>query len=188
VVLLVVLVRNRSGYPMSFMTRDPTAVAGVPAYCGMLSNLGVLGWCTASATCLFTSTVVKPRSRDAEFLKAAGLFSLWLGIDDLFLMHETVLPSLLHVHEKVVVASYMLVLGCLLVRHRETIRTSDYRPLLGALGFFLGSVVIDTRLPFVGEPLPFHVSTAVEDMLKFVGIVCWMVYFWNVSREAVART
>ena len=88
--------------PVAYLVRDPLVVAMQAAECcsfyyGALSNLGVLLWNATGTICLTLALQVwlagARRSMVAFFL-TGGLFSIWLGLDDLFLLHDGVLPAL----------------------------------------------------------------------------------------------
>jgi hypothetical protein len=73
--------------------RDPLLAAGAPVehfHLGLFSNLGVVAWTVAGSICLFTAigetARLHPRAR--EFLAYAGIFSLVVMFDDLYMIHE----------------------------------------------------------------------------------------------------
>ena len=87
---------------MPNMTRDVTAIANIHPLSGVLSNLGVLLWCTAAAVCGFASFFLRhaqPRS-PSRFLLSSSLLSVYLMLDDLFQLHENLLPRYLGLSEK----------------------------------------------------------------------------------------
>ena len=84
------------------LLRDPLAVAELkPAECckvyyGAVSNLGVLLWTAGAAIALFGAGLALALGRpagEAGLLLAAGMLTGFLAIDDLFLVHENVLPA-----------------------------------------------------------------------------------------------
>ena len=44
--------------PISHFTRDPLRIAEAPLYYGIVSNIGILFWCTSAVICLFTSAIL----------------------------------------------------------------------------------------------------------------------------------
>ena len=87
VILVMVLVRFFCDIPFRTMTMDPVQVlAGMKGnpFCGCLSNLGVLLWCSAAAVCLFTSACLRAdgRSEEGYFLMYSGSVTLILMIDE----------------------------------------------------------------------------------------------------------
>ena len=175
------------------MTRDPHAIANellrsfkpvsdpsqpqpplFPFYIGLVSNLGVLLWCTTAAVCWLTAIVLhhkKSKLTSSFFLWSAGISTVLL-FDDLFLIHEQVMPRYLGISEKKVLASYgLLVLGYL-VRWWKQILQTDYLLLVLAFVFFGISVFVDLAMKF-GLNSP----DWVEDLFKLTGIVSWSAYY-----------
>lgn len=66
-------------------------------YYGLVSNLGLLLWSGTAAVCLLAGLVflsVDRRDPFTLFALSAGLLTGWIAIDDMFLVHEKVLPAL----------------------------------------------------------------------------------------------
>lgn len=172
------------------LLRDPLAVAELrqpeccKIYYGAVSSLGVLIMMSAAAICLFAALLSLSRQNNtaARMLAMAGLFTAWIALDDLFLVHENVLPAF-GIPELVtygMFAAYGLVYVALF--WREILRHNFI--LFGIAGCFLAtSVLID----FV-----FHndsvVRLMVEDGSKLVGICAWAGFHvmaaWNMLQNA----
>lgn len=159
------------------LLRDPLAVAELKGaacckvYYGAVSNLGVLLWMGGAAVCLFAAAVVLAngsRPRTAVFLAAAGLLTGFLTVDDLFLVHENVLPAF-GVPELVTYGAYgALGLVYLAVSWRQIIGHNVL--LLAAAVVLLGtSVVIDW---FFHSDHPLRI--VLEDGAKLTGICAWV--------------
>ena len=92
---MVLLLHFWKGIPISKLTRDPTAIAFLPAYTGFLSQIGIFLWSASATICFFSATVLS-KGVDCQklrrFLVASALLTLILGLDDAFLLHEKVLP------------------------------------------------------------------------------------------------
>jgi hypothetical protein len=61
---------------------------------GILATVQSLLWIGSASICLFTAAVVhaaRARRSEARFLLAAGLVTLWLGLDHVFALHVDVL-------------------------------------------------------------------------------------------------
>jgi len=148
----------------------------------MLSSIGILFWTATATLCIFSAMLVTGRQNEVmlkPFLYVSGLFTLLLGFDDLFLLHERVFPNFIGLPEKAVLGSYAVFAVAYLIRFRTAIFETEY-PLLGlALSFFGISVVIDA---FHSEGRD---TAALEDFPKFVGIVSWFVYYARVSTFAL---
>lgn len=173
---VIVIAAFKTQIPLSNFTRDPTAVAGIQPFTGIVSNLGVLAWC-ATATICFTGAYVarKTMSKKTQsgFFLFSGIITAALMIDDLFLFHETVFPDMLHIRQEFVYALYMILISIYLVRFRKTILNTDFGLLLSAFFFFGLSILVDLS--------PFHQAFLVEDSFKLLGIVTWAAYLFKTS-------
>jgi len=184
----------RNDHSMSHFTRDPLAhFDGAPPSLGALSNLGVLLWAAAATVCLFTAAVL-PLERDSTvrdgaaarpprtFFVAFGLFTAWLCLDDLFLIHERLIPAWTLIPEAVVYGSYAAGAALLvLVFHRQVLQ-SDFLPLALAGALFAGSILADELMD-----RSFRWHHFVEDGAKLLGIVSWLAYVSRASLVAIRR-
>ncbi len=180
--------------PVGDFTRDPASLGDLSPFAGVISNLGALCWCAGSVVCLVGWALLskqKTQPKLALFFQLAGLYTALLMLDDLFLLHEEIFPVFLPFGEKFIIAGYGLLLISGLYYFREIIRSSKYRFLLVAIGFFAMSVGID----LIQDEVEVLVGTwriLFEDGFKFLGIVCWLAYFWEnmqiVITEIMNRT
>ena len=161
------------------LLRDPLAVAELrqpeccKVYYGAVSNLGVLLWASGAAICLFAAAVALThwqRTREVVFLTSAGLLTGFLTIDDLFLVHENVLPAF-GVSQPVTYGAYALLgLLYLAVSWREILRHNVF--LLAAAVVLLGiSAIIDWF--FHSEHT---LRIVLEDGAKLAGISAWISF------------
>ena len=177
---VVLLLHFWKGIPIGRLTRDPTAIVGVPLYTGFLSQIGIFFWSASTAVCIFSAKVLSRHPDSLEikrFLFVSGLLTLVLGLDDVFLLHEDFFPSF-GVPEKVVFVSYAGIVLFYLVRFYSIILNTNYILLGMALVFFGVSITLD---------LFSHGSYLFEDGAKLVGIVSWLSYFFHVGAYAVYR-
>jgi hypothetical protein len=176
-----------TGEPPYLYTRDPAAIHQANPLLGAVSNLGIVLWAAAATVALFTSRQlarIEEARRTSTFLQAAGVLSCWLLLDDLYMLHERVLPDWFGVPQPLVFALYAVVILVLVARFRSVLRTADSRPLALALGFFAVSAAIDQG------PAAWHRWDAlvlVEDGAKLFGLVGWLAYFGAVSAQALRR-
>jgi len=178
---IILVLHFWKGIPIGKLTRDPTAIMGAPFYIGLFSQIGIFFWSAAAAICMFSAKVIsnRPNSfRLKRFLFISGLLTLLLGLDDIFLLHESVFPYL-GIHEKVVYATYAGLVLFYLIRFYPTILNTKYIFLVMALVFFALSVIFDkTSIPGIDPYL-------LEDGAKMFGIVSWLAYFFSVGTVAV---
>lgn len=181
---ILILIRIRTGIAIAEFTRDPLGFTGLPVYKGLVSNLGVIIWAGAAAVCFFSYSVVRARSTGggrSHFLLFAGLVTVLLTLDDLFMLHEVVFPEHLGVPQNIVYATHVFLLLSFLVWYRSTILQTGF--LLLALAFvgFGVSVGVDFIAPMVSVPGLY----IFEDGGKLFGIVSWSAYFTLVSARHV---
>jgi hypothetical protein len=163
--------------PYSQLLLDPNSINRVPWYTGLVSNLGILGWTTATVAAFFGAWVSHFGGRPgaANLLGRGGLLSALLLFDDLFQLHILVKP-LLGIPKVVVYACYLaLAIWWVVGRWREVARTRV--ELLAAAGLALGLSVVADR---VAAPLPFlsaDTALLIEDAAKFLGVLAWAQYF-----------
>ena len=170
--------------PISIFLSDPVTVMDAPPYYGALSNLGVLIWCVGGAIAGFSGVALRTMGAKtvlAEFLTASGVLTLVLVADDLFLLHEQILPHYLSIPQNLVLGSYAVFGVGYLIRYWRVIGQTDWL-LLGAAFAGLGlSVLFDTVL----KPLELGQQSLLEDGCKLLGIVSWTAYFWRAGWEAI---
>lgn len=176
--------------PIGYLTRDVTAIGKLPFYTGFLSQISILLWAAAAAVCIFSVKALSTclgNDRIKAFLFASALLTLVLGLDDAFQLHEEVFPHFVGVTEKLIVATYALLMLVYLIEFRSTILKTDYILFGMALGFLGLSAAIDMVDLRSINPFLFQTSaqTLYEDSAKLVGIMSWLAYFFRVGVTAV---
>lgn len=170
-----------AGKPLGYLTREPAEAvsrsgelcSGVEcAYAGALSSFGVLVGCAAAACCFVCAYLVRLRPGVRHpwfsFLAAGGALTTALVLDDLFMVHETVVPELIGGGEKVVLLAYLIAGSLFVFVYRRQIAQTNLGLLATAVVMMGGSVLADQTLDHV------HL---VEDGLKLFGLVTWAAYF-----------
>lgn len=182
--LLVGLIsQNQVSYDQLLL--DPNSVNGVPWYTGLVSNLGVLGWTTATSVGFVGAWIadVGDRPGAVSMLRGGALLSAILLLDDLFQIHILVKP-LLGVPKAGVYAAYLLLTGWWAISQLQEIRRTRAL-LLSAAGFafFLSVVVDQTGTKLFG--LADSTALLAEDAAKFLGVLAWAQYFVLTSTDVV---
>jgi hypothetical protein len=172
-----------TGLDASDLVRDPAAVSRSAPWYGVVSNIGVLLWCAAAAICLFSALLLRndpERRRSALFLLSAGLITSVLLVDDLFMVHEWLLPKL-GISEYVMYGLYALLgfafVGCF----ARDLGSAQLPVLLLACTCFAISIGIDVFIDTAEEASSEGLSILAEDGIKFLGIVAWLYYFGLVA-------
>lgn len=153
----------------------------VRLYYGFVSNLGVLGMAATAAVALFAAACrsAQGASEGMAFLLGAGLVSGWLALDDLYLLHEALLPRAGVRQEIGVAFAGLLVLGHVVV-HRRRILAAEWPLMMAALLGFGASAGLDlvvhtTRGPWI----------VAEDAAKFVAIGAWTAFHVDAALRLV---
>lgn len=181
---LVAAAAPRLDQPVGNLTRDPQGILGVGWYFGFLSNVGVLLWWGTAVVCVLAGGIVWKLGarRRGQIAIAVGLFTAWLTLDDLFLLHEDVLPRALLLSEEVILVVYALVAVGVLWSVRALLQRDTGILLAAAVLLFFVSTVVDFYGSWADTTLYLY-----EDALKFVGIVTWCVTFVFVSLRLLSE-
>lgn len=158
------------------ITRDSLQLFEAPPFVGILSNIGILCWCSVMAISFFASRLIQreaDRGKMAQFLFYSGLLTCFLMLDDFFLFHEIVLPDYLHIRQELIYPSYLIIIITYLIKFCKIILRTDYIFLVLAFMFFGVSISIDLVSEIITIPELFFF----EDGSKFMGVLSWAVYF-----------
>lgn len=155
-VLLVDRIPN-AGY----LTRDATAVAGVPWWTGGLSKFTNLCWAAAASVNVMAALGSGPAWRRPLLL--LGALCAVLALDDTLLVHE-VASRILGVHELVLLAAYALA-GLILAWWFASV----WRTPVGA-AFFVGAAMLGVS---VAVDALSDSQFLLEDSAKLVGVLAW---------------
>lgn len=172
------------------LIRDPAAIVEGPFYLGFFSNIGVLFWAATVAVCFLTYSFLSRITADSPFralLFFAGLLSLFLLLDDFFLLHDDVLPNYLGLNGEIfTLVVYGLSILSFLFYFQKIILRSDFLLLFFALMFLGLSMTIDNMTALFPK---LNVSGVyiLEDMFKFLGIITWFLYFSRLSLFALLQ-
>ena len=169
--------------PLHDLTRDPTAIAEIPFYMGFLSQVGLLFWSAAVATCFFSFAVI-PKYRNSikirSFLLATALLTMLFGLDDAFLLHETVLPYHMGIPEDITYIFYGFLSAAYVVKFYRILFSTEYLLMILALAFLGVSISLDF--------FNLGVSPFFEDGAKLMGIMSWLAYLFQMGKSMVRKT
>ncbi len=176
---VTLLLHTITDTPIGDLTRDPLATAELPFYVGFMSQVGLLIWSACASVTLFSALMIpdSPQNRPIKlFLVGAGLFTVFLALDDAFLLHEELFPKF-GISETLVYGVYFAMLGLFLFASRKIFMHTPYIILLTALACFALSIGLD-ELPLEQWDInPFLLG----DSFKLMGILAWCQYFVRVS-------
>ena len=177
---VMICVHYLAKVPYDFFTRDPAQIFGYNQFCGYISNIGFLLWCATASVCFLTAAILNVRRDQREvvkFLVCFGALTAVLMFDDMYMFHESIAPSLLHIPEKVVYLFYGVYSLFCFVRFQRIILTYNVLYLVLAIGAFGSSVVFDQLSDKYNIPAEY----LLEDGAKFIGIASWLAYFVDLS-------
>ena len=160
--------------PVYVFISDIAAISEVSPFYGVISTVGILFWCASAAICFFSSLLIRREKLSLNFVwffLISGIFTMILMLDDLFMLHEHIIPKFLRIPQRAILAGYPILAVLYLIRFRATIVQTYYEILLLAFGFLAISVVLDVIPNFLADWRPLF-----EDGAKLLGIVSWFVY------------
>ena len=159
------------GISSTKVLRDLAQACDAPLGQGFLSSVGYLLWMAAAAIALFAagSNQIRGSAINRQFAFCGGGFSLFLCLDDMFLVHDRYLgQSFLYV-------TYAVFTALLLLRFRAPLHRFGGDSFLLSVIFLGASVLIDS---FQGIfPASYETVQLFEEGAKFLGIAAWLA-FW----------
>jgi hypothetical protein len=179
--IVTLLMLARIGHiPFAQVTRDPATAFNGFFLTGYLSYMGACLWCAAASVALFSGFVVRKSARviasdrRASFLLATGFLSGVLLVDDLFMMHDGLIPYLAGWRdvEPIVLGIYLIAGLVWLFKFRALIFRTAWSLLVISGCFFALMVAVDQGILKVAEARR-HLF---EDGPKFMGIANWAVW------------
>lgn len=173
-----------TGRPFDDFATEPASSTESPFYLGFVSTAGGLAWWTAAVIAVVAAVTVR-KAGDRVLgnrLLGVGLFTAYMGIDDLFMLHDAALPEL-GIGEKVSYALQALIVLGYVVIDRRFIRTTPV-PLLLIAGALFATSIIEDQVPRETLPLPY----VLEDSSKMVGIFTYAFWVGVVAFRSLRRT
>jgi hypothetical protein len=160
--------------------RDPAAYVDFPFYVGMFSHIGALGWWTAAAAGLLAAFTLRAASEERRMMLWGGLLSAMLAIDDLFMVHDNVMPAYLGVPELPVLAAIGLSGVAYVWRFRALHVQVAPVLLVVCLVLFASGLVVDLARGSAQDEQ--GLGILFEDGFKLAGIGGWAAYHLLVAR------
>lgn len=162
---------------------DPLLAAQMAETCcnrsfGFASNIGVLYWASAAATCgiaaaaLWRSAAPRPQVR---MLALGAMFIGFLCLDDLFMLHESVFPRL-GVPEMLVMGSYGVLAVAYLAANWRVVMGAEPLLFVVSLGFLATSLAVDVD----GNDDQLLWKLLLEEATKLMGVAGWCV--WHIRQ------
>jgi len=181
--MLAIFTSINKDIPLDVFTKDPNAQFDASFYIGFFSNLGIMIWSAAFTICFYGAWRMdgKQNPRAQQFLILSGMITMLMTLDDLFQLHELVFPHYLNISENMVYLTYLNIYLIYFIRFRNQLLNSDFIVLFIAF-FLLGlSTIIDIL------PLPIEKDTFLEDAIKLLGAVTWLIYYIRTADELLEK-
>lgn len=182
--LFTIWLARYTGNPVWKLAKDAADVIGHPVYYGLLASWSSLLWMATAAICLFSAAITwKDLSKHSmqRFLLFSGLLSFTLAVDDLYLLHDRILPKALSTSESVFYLGYFFLMTGYLIIFIRQITQSDYILFWVAFFFLAFSRGFYKAIPFLREFM------TANDMLKYFGIVFWLAFFARTAAKYLRR-
>lgn len=177
--LLAIFISTAKDISLDSFTQDPNAQFFAPFYIGFFSNIGIMIWSAAVTICFYGAWRIdgNVNVKTQQFLLFSGIITLLMTLDDLFQLHELVFPLYFNISDNMIYLTYLNIYLIYFIRFRRQLLNSDFIALVLAF-FFLGlSTIIDIL------PLPISKDTFLEDAMKLLGTVSWLIYFTRTANE-----
>lgn len=165
---VALIIMRASGFTTVEILRDVMQQTGQNAFLGFLSTIGTWLWVAAATLCFFRYALEQREgpSRYRRLLILMAGFSLFLGVDDFFLIHDRYLA------EGILLPLYAIFTITLLARYRGIISEIDGAAFVIAGGLLAMSIFVDAVQDlFTGL---YEYTQIVEEGFKFVGAAAWV--------------
>lgn len=168
-------VMSQAGFTLVEILRDPAQQTKQSSFLGFVSNIGTWLWLAAATICFFRAATYKPEKRDEykTLLILSGCFSLFLAIDDFFLIHDR------YITEGILIPLYAIFVGYLLKRFHKMIFKIDGFAFMIAGTLLAMSVLVDAVQEIL--PISYGASQALEEGFKFVGAAAWLYFCFRIA-------
>ncbi len=182
--LAVVFVSAFAAIPIERFTRDPADLAVQHPLWGVVSNLGILLWCTSATVCAFGSHALARREQrvteGVRHLRAATLCTGVLLLDDLFMVHDDLARRYLGFGESVVIVLLAAAVLAYFWRFGQQILAGEWGLMLFALACLFASLLVDqiNDRGLLGKSSWRYFA---EDAPKFLGIAAWCGYHYRLA-------
>lgn len=172
---------------LSTLIRDPLAVVEASPMVGFLSNLGIVLWSASAGVCyLATLTLWRgDRMALAWFFFWSGMLTTLLTLDDLFQLHEAVIPSILGRGQRAMMIAYIGLVAVYVWRFRKTLLDTDYTLLVASGVGFCISIGVDLVPHVLWRGRLEFILRLAEDGGKFLGIAFWLAFFLSAGAAAL---
>ena len=167
------------GIKSILVIRDLAQTCGYPIGVGLISNLGILMWSISASISLFSSlSGLIEKRENLNFLFLGGILSSILCLDDFFLLHDKYIgPDFLYI-------TYSIIGIYMLIKFRKLILGIDFLEFIISIIFLACSILFDKIIQSI-FPNNYLNIQLLEEGFKFIGIACWMNFWWKASIKSL---
>ena len=177
--LSIIVLSSSSGIESTLVIRDLAQTCGYPIGVGLISNLGILIWSASASISLFSSlSGLVQRRENSNFLFLGGILTFILCIDDFFLLHDK------YIGADFLYITYSIMGLYLLTKFRKLIIDIDFLSFIVSVALLSLSIAFDKTFQEI-FPNNYINIQLYEEGFKFVGIVCWMNFWWKASLKSL---
>ena len=179
--LISLLWMTQAGFTLVQILRDPAQQLKVSSFLGFVSSIGSWLWVAGATICFFRVAAHEVSGKHAHktMLVLMGSFSLFLAVDDFFLIHDRFIT------EGILIPLYALFVFYLLKKFGSIIVEIDGFAFLLAGGLLAMSVIVDAVQEIL--PIGYGASQALEEGFKFVGAAAWMFFCYRIAAYKLGR-
>ena len=178
------IIGSQFNIDFGLLTKDPTQLTGLHPLIGIISHFGIIMWCSTASLCFFVCTISEKyvNKNFKRFLFSSAFLTVYLLLDDIFLIHEILGPEYLHIKQNYIYVIYFFVTLSYIIFFLRLILRTEFVLLILALIYFGLSIILD----YVSSKMDYEINTLIEDAFKFFGIMMWFLYFLRICIK-VAR-
>ena len=171
---------------LGLLTRDPTSIAKINPLSGILSNFGIILWCSAATACFFAAIAIRnTESKDFFwFLFCSGLLSAYLLFDDFFQFHEILAGNHVGISEIFTYMALGITVLIYLFIFRKKILLTNFSFLMISFIFLASSVATDVFQSLLMSRVG-HWEFFIEEGTKWLGIAFWCSYYVQTSYHSI---
>jgi hypothetical protein len=175
--------------PIEYLLEDPASLLGYDQFIGFLTPIGVVVLAAGiGAVLLLVSVKDRDFTQEERQARKALIFlagvSLFLLLDDLFLLHERVFTGLFQVGERTIFSAYALIFALLVFINRKGILAGPTVFLIFAILLFGISIASDVLTDKVALSTALaSIMDMVEEAGKLGGYLFWTAFIVMESRD-----
>ncbi len=179
VFLCVFLISSLFSISIEFMLEDTASLYGFNQFSGFTTSIGALILSCGIGAVLLLLFLNQRLIFDRKGLTSMvimGLITLFLFLDDVFLLHERVITGLLHIGERSIYLIYILSLGAVIYYRRDLLSEMTVFLVIALLLFGL-SVSIDVLIDKgVFDDTLAESAIMLEEYFKLGGYLFWTTF------------